>query len=233
MRDHSGDESVPLGWMDGRCIDKACRFYTTRLEFTITLSLYTCTSFLLCFALSFRFSKPCFNPHLLSYISCISIFLLMTMERSLMSDVWLLDGWSDDQPDSSFRLRLVHFAPEIDLNPKAANSRYIKNRWLYLISLKSYHFLYHHHHHHHFRCHLICTTQMNLVLVLFVVLAFSENKGVGDIGLETCYCAASRTGSSKKKKRARRLPWLPPPPSVASTLVYLWSTQAEAAKQTP
>lgn len=39
-RDHSGDETVPLGWMDGRCIDKACRFYTTRLEFTITLSLF-------------------------------------------------------------------------------------------------------------------------------------------------------------------------------------------------
>lgn len=39
-RDHSGDETVLLSWMDGRCIDKTCRFYTTRLEFTITLPLF-------------------------------------------------------------------------------------------------------------------------------------------------------------------------------------------------
>lgn len=71
-----------------------------------------------------------------------------------------------------------------------------------------------------------------LVLGLFVVLAFFVNKGVGDIGLETCYCAAWRTGSLKKRKGKKKsshgchgyplsLPPSPLPPSVASTLVYL------------
>lgn len=71
-----------------------------------------------------------------------------------------------------------------------------------------------------------------LVLVLFVVLAFFENKGVGDIGLETCYCAAEDRQLKKKKKKSSPVAMVTSPPLVASTLVYLWLRQAEAAKQT-
>lgn len=57
---------------------------------------------------------------------------------------------------------------------------------------------------HRFRCHHSYVQNEFNLNGAFVVLAFFENKGVGDIGLETCYCAASRTGSSKKKKKRKK-----------------------------
>lgn len=50
---------------------------------------------------------------------------------------------------------------------------------------------------------------------------------ISDIGLETCYCLASRTGSSKW---ARRLPWLPPQRSERACL-SLASARAQAARR--
>lgn len=73
MHDHSGDESVPLGWMDGRCIDKACRFYTTRLEFTITPPLYM---YLISFVFYFK-SFPFFLQYVLLPPSSSLLYILL------------------------------------------------------------------------------------------------------------------------------------------------------------
>lgn len=98
-RDHSGDETVPLGWMDGRCIDKACRFYTTRLEFTITLPRFMyLISFVFhsVFPSLFFFLGPCIEPHH-SVASLLYVFPLNfpADEDGVLfdvSDVWPLDG---------------------------------------------------------------------------------------------------------------------------------------------
>lgn len=108
-----------------------------------SLALYSCTSFLLCFTLSYPFSRLFFHPHhSVSSLSYVLPFSFPADEDGVLFSVsggWPLDGWSDYQPDSSLRLTLESVSilpPEIDRAeraPKSCSTRMYKKKVLRLI----------------------------------------------------------------------------------------------------